>query len=47
MENDINIEFVYIEVLYPVDFAVGQSVKPHTEVLKNSNPITVYLAKEN
>lgn len=46
-ENQININYMYIEVLYPSDFIVGQSVKPYTEILKNSNPITVYLAKEN
>lgn len=46
-ENQINLEFLYIEIPYPVDFVVGQNIKPHTEVLKNSNPVIVYLAKEN
>ena len=46
-ENQISLEFLYVEIPYPVDFVVGQSIKPHTEVLKNSNPIIVYLAKEN
>ena len=46
-ENEININFEYICVLFPIDYVVGQSVLKGYEVLKNSNPITIYLAKEN
>jgi hypothetical protein len=34
-------------ILYPANYAVGQSVVAGSMVLKNSNPITIYLAKEN
>ena len=46
-ENSINVEFEYISILFPKDYVVGQSVLEGTEVLKNSNPIIIYLAKEN
>ena len=46
-ENNINVYFEYIEILYPKDYVVGQSVNAGSLVLKNSNPITIYLAKEN
>ncbi len=46
-ENSINIYFEYISILFPIDYVVGQSVPAGMEVLKNSNPITIYLAKEN
>ena len=46
-ENSINVSFEYIPILFPKDYVVGQSVLAGTEVLKNSNPITIYLAKEN
>lgn len=46
-ENNINISFEYIPILYPKDLVVGQSVSMGQEVLKNSNPITIYLSKEN
>lgn len=46
-ENEINVTFEYISILYPVDYVVGQSILKGQEVLKNSNPITIYLAKEN
>ena len=46
-ENSINIHFEYITILFPKDYVVGQSVLAGTKVLKNSNPITIYLAKEN
>ncbi len=46
-ENNINISFEYIPILYPSDYVVGQSKEEGSMVLKNSNPITVYLAKEN
>ena len=46
-ENNINITFEYVMILYPANYAVGQSVEAGSMVLKNSNPITIYLAKEN
>ena len=46
-ENSINVSFEYIPILFPKDYVVGQSVSAGTEVLKDSNPITIYLAKEN
>lgn len=46
-ENEINISFEYISLLYPIDYVVGQSVPHGYEVLKNSNPILIYLSKEN
>ena len=46
-ENNINITFEYVMILYPANYAVGQSVEAGSIVLKNSNPITIYLAKEN
>ena len=46
-ENSVNVYFEYITILFPKDYVVGQSVLAGTKVLKNSNPITVYLAKEN
>ena len=46
-ENSVNVVFEYIPILFPKDYVVGQSVIAGTDVLKNSNPITIYLAKEN
>ena len=45
-ENKINFVFEYIPILYPKNYVVGQSKGKGYEVLKNSNPITIYLAKE-
>ena len=47
IENNINVSFEYIVVLYPKDYVVGQSESAGKFVLKNSNPIIIYLAKEN
>ena len=47
LTNMLNVEFEYIEILYSKDYVVGQSVSEGSLVLKNSNPITIYLAKEN
>ena len=47
LENNINVSFEYIPILFPKDYVVGQSVVAGTKVLKNSNPIIIYLAKEN
>jgi beta-lactam-binding protein with PASTA domain len=46
-DNNINFTFEYVMILYPANCAVGQSVEAGSMVLKNSNPITIYLAKEN
>lgn len=46
-ENSVNVSFEYIPILFPKDYVVGQSVTANTYVLKNSNPIIIYLAKEN
>ena len=46
-DNNINFTFEYVMILYPANYAVGQSVEAGSMVLKNSNPITIYLAKEN
>ena len=45
-ENDINVILEYVSILYPSNHVVSQSVLPGERVLKNSNPITIYLAKE-
>ena len=45
-ENDVNFIFEYIPILYSKNYVVGQSKCKGYEVLKNSNPITIYLAKE-
>ena len=47
IDNNINFIFEYVILLYPANYAVGQSVEAGSMVLKNSNPITIYLAKEN
>lgn len=44
--NDLRIEIEYIEFFYQEDYVVGQSVSDGTEVLKNGNPIIIYLAKK-
>lgn len=46
-KNRINYEFEYVEILFPKDYAVGQSVAIGEYVLKNSNPIIIYISKEN
>jgi beta-lactam-binding protein with PASTA domain len=46
-ENDINVIIEYVSMLYPSNHVVGQSVEAGEMILKNSNPITIYLAKEN
>ena len=45
-ENDINVILEYVSILHPTNHVVSQSVLPGERVLKNSNPITIYLAKE-
>ena len=45
-ENDINVILEYVSILYPSNHVVSQSVLPGERVLKNSNPITISLAKE-
>ena len=45
-ENDLNIIVEFIPILYLNNHVVGQSVLPGEEVLKNSNPIIIYLSKE-
>ncbi len=47
VDNNINFTFEYVMILFPSDYAIGQSVIAGATVLKNSNPITIYLAKEN
>lgn len=47
IENDINIEFEYVEILYPKNYVIGQSVTEGDYVLKNSNPIIIYISKES
>ena len=44
-ENDIRVEFEYVLFYYQNDYVIGQSVSSGTMVLKNSNPIIIYLAK--
>lgn len=46
-KNSLKIEFEYVIIPYKEDYAVGQSVASGTIVLKNSNPIIIYLSKEN
>lgn len=46
-ENDLNIEVFYVEILYPKDYVIGQSVLEGEYVLKNSNPIIIYVSKES
>ena len=45
-QNDINMEIIYIHALFPKNHVVSQSVNPGEKVLKDSNPITIYLSKE-
>lgn len=45
-ENDINIHIVFLPILYPSNHVISQSVLPGEAMLKNSNPITIYLSKE-
>ena len=45
-ENDLNIIVEFIPILYLNNHVVGQSVLPGEEILKNSNPIIIYLSKE-
>jgi len=44
-KNSLIILFEYIDFLYQEDYVVGQSIDSGTEVLKNSSPIIIYLAK--
>lgn len=44
--NDIRIEIEYIEFFYQEDYVISQSVSEGSIVLKNSNPIIIYLAKK-
>ena len=46
LENDINIHIIFIPILYPSNHVISQSVLPGEAMLKNSNPITIYLSKE-
>lgn len=43
-KNNLRIEIEYISFLYDKDYVLGQSVSSGTEVMKNSNPILIYLA---
>ena len=45
-QNELNIIIEYIPILYLRNHVVGQSVSAGEEVLKNSNPIVIYLSKE-
>ena len=45
-DNKLNGEFIYIEILFPNDCVVGQSVMSGVEIYKNST-IVIYLAKES
>lgn len=45
--HDIKIEFIYMDIYFTPDFVVGQSVKAGSKVLKNSNPIIIYVAKRS
>lgn len=44
--NNIRIEIEYVEFFYQEDYVIGQSVSGGTLVMKNSNPIIIYLAKK-
>lgn len=45
-QNDLKAIFVYkVSLSYP-DYVIGQSIKPYEEVLKNSDGLIIYLAKE-
>ena len=45
--NEIKIDIIYTDLFYTPDFVIGQSVKEGTKVLKNSNPIIIYVAKRS
>lgn len=44
--NDIRIEIEYIEFYFQEDYVISQSVSGGTLVMKNGNPIIIYLAKK-
>ena len=44
-KHSLIILFEYVDFLYQEDYVVGQSVDSGIEVLKNSSPIIIYLAK--
>lgn len=46
-ENKINVELEYIEFLFEANCVVAQSVKEKELVIKQGNPIIIYLAKES
>ena len=46
-KNKINVEFEYIEFLFEADYVVAQSIREGQYVFKQSNPVIIYLAKEN
>ena len=46
-ENNINVEFEYISILFPKDYVVGQSILEGELVYIAANPIIIYLSKEN
>ena len=46
-DNKINVEFEYVSFLFEANCVVGQSVLAGELVFKQSNPVIIYLAKEN